>query len=194
MLRRHSGSPPALDEIEDPFQDALSPEEGDGPRSPSPAKNLRVEIANEPDNYDRRKGNPESTPRARISGSFKRSPTVPSPTEKKSDGAITIDRELAMDSMLDSRGLRRSRPRSPWACSPSTLTTTALALFLLLSIIHSFVSRQLDPQGCIMSTMTPTYIKLIGFDTEHTRFATKYGLYLYREEGVDEYSQENIGV
>lgn len=24
------------------------------------------------------------------------------------------------------------------------------------------------------------------FDTEHTRFATKYSLYLYREQGIDE--------
>lgn len=42
--------------------------------------------------------------------------------------------------------------------------------------------------------MSPTYIKLSGFDTEHTRFATKYSLYLYREEGVDEYSKDNIGL
>jgi GPI inositol-deacylase len=45
-----------------------------------------------------------------------------------------------------------------------------------------------------MSTMTPTYIKMTGFDTEHSRFATKYSLYLYREEGVDHYTQENIGL
>lgn len=35
---------------------------------------------------------------------------------------------------------------------------------------------------------------MLGFDTEHTRFASKYNLYLYREEGVNPYSQENIGV
>lgn len=42
--------------------------------------------------------------------------------------------------------------------------------------------------------MRPTYIKLVGFDTEHTRFARKYGLYLYRERLVDDYSEEDIGV
>lgn len=42
--------------------------------------------------------------------------------------------------------------------------------------------------------MLPTYIKLGGFDTEHTRFASKYNLYLYRERGVDDYSEEDIGV
>ncbi len=45
-----------------------------------------------------------------------------------------------------------------------------------------------------MSMMAPTYIKLSGFDTEHSRFATKYSLYLYREEGVDEYTKDNIGL
>lgn len=37
-----------------------------------------------------------------------------------------------------------------------------------------------------MSFMAPMYAKLSGFDTEHTRFASKYSLYLYREGGVDE--------
>ena len=45
-----------------------------------------------------------------------------------------------------------------------------------------------------MSTMTPTYIKMSGFDTEHSRFATKYSLYFYREEGVDPYTRDNIGL
>jgi len=193
MIRRHSGSPSTL-EIEDPFGNTLVPEEGDGARSPTTSKNLRVEIANEPDNYDRGKGVTESTPRARVSGSFKRSVPPTSPTERKSDKSMTMDRDSPIDTMLESRGFRRTRLRSPWACSPSTLTATALALLVLLSIVHSFLTRQLDPQGCIMSTMTPTYIKLSGFDTEHTRFASKYSLYLYREEGVDEYDQENIGV
>jgi hypothetical protein len=35
---------------------------------------------------------------------------------------------------------------------------------------------------------------MVGFDTEHTRFASKYNLFLYREEGVDPYNQENLGV
>lgn len=42
--------------------------------------------------------------------------------------------------------------------------------------------------------MSPTFIRMLGFDTEHTRFASKYNLYLYREEGVDPYTQESIGV
>ncbi|KAL2261714.1 hypothetical protein VTK26DRAFT_3536 [Humicola hyalothermophila] len=36
-----------------------------------------------------------------------------------------------------------------------------------------------------MSYMRPSYIKLDEFDTEHTRLAAKYSLYLYREQGID---------
>jgi hypothetical protein len=53
-------------------------------------------------------------------------------------------------------------------------------------IINSLVTRQLDPKGCRMSYMRPSYAKLNDFDTEHTRFASKYSLYLYREQGVDD--------
>lgn len=36
-----------------------------------------------------------------------------------------------------------------------------------------------------MSYMRPSYIHFSEFDTEHTRFASKYSLYLYREQGID---------
>jgi len=94
---------------------------------------------------------------------------------------------IAADKMPDGRqNARRSRLRSPWSCSLLTLVTTALALLSLFTIIHSFVSRQLDPKGCRMSYMRPSFAKLSDFDTEHTRFASKYSVYLYREGMVDE--------
>lgn len=94
---------------------------------------------------------------------------------------------IAADKMADSRqDVRRARLRSPWLTSPLTLVTTALALLSVASIIHSFVSRQLDTKGCRMSYMRPSFAKLSDFDTEHTRFASKYSVYLYREGGVDE--------
>lgn len=94
---------------------------------------------------------------------------------------------IAAEKMADSRqNTRRPRLRSPWSCSPLTLVTTALALLSLASIIHSFVSRQLDSKGCRMSYMRPSFAKLSDFDTEHTRFASKYSVYLYREGMVDE--------
>jgi hypothetical protein len=94
---------------------------------------------------------------------------------------------IAADKMPDSRqNARRSRLRSPWSCSLLTLVTTLLAILCLASIIHSFVTRQLDTKGCRMSYMRPSFAKLAGFDTEHTRFASKYSVYLYREGMVDE--------
>ena len=95
---------------------------------------------------------------------------------------------------MEARNLRRPRSRNPWTCSLLVLLSTGASILFFLSIVQSFFNRQVDPQGCQMSMMTPTYVKLSGFDTEHTRFASKYSLYLYREEGVDDYSQENIGL
>jgi len=37
-----------------------------------------------------------------------------------------------------------------------------------------------------MSYMRPSFVKFNDFDTEYTRLATKYSLYLYREGGIDE--------
>ena len=107
----------------------------------------------------------------------------------KPQGRSAEDQEVA-----DVRGLHKNRPQATRTWHPLTLITTALALLSLVAIIHSSLKRQVDPQGCVMSMMSPTYIKLSGFDTEHSRFASKYSLYLYREEGVDEYTQNNIGL
>ncbi|KAH6997495.1 PGAP1-like protein-domain-containing protein [Ilyonectria sp. MPI-CAGE-AT-0026] len=79
---------------------------------------------------------------------------------------------------------RRFRRSSP--ISILVLLTSALGMALLFGILRSLVTRQLDPKGCRMSYMRPSYVHFSEFDTEHTRFATKYSLYLYREQGVDE--------
>ncbi|THX83273.1 PGAP1-domain-containing protein [Aureobasidium pullulans] len=81
---------------------------------------------------------------------------------------------------------QRARLRSPWACSLVTMVCTALSLLLLATIAQSFLGRQLDPKGCNMSYMLSAFAKYTDFDTEHTRFATKYSLYLYREAGIDQ--------
>lgn len=81
---------------------------------------------------------------------------------------------------------RRSRFRSPWSNSFLTLAITALAILSVGLIVHSFTTRQLDANGCRMSYMRPAFAKLEDFDTEHTRFASKYSVYLYREVLVDE--------
>ena len=91
-----------------------------------------------------------------------------------------------IDRMPEPRSWRRARARSPWACSWLTVTVTALSALVLLFIVHAFMTRQLDPKGCDMCWSRPIYIKFSDFDTEHTRFASKYNLYLYREGGFDE--------
>ncbi|KAK7415603.1 GPI inositol deacylase [Neonectria punicea] len=96
--------------------------------------------------------------------------------------------------------LARTPPQSPSPAhryhrsSPISilvLLTSALGIALLFSILRSLVTRQLDPKGCRMSYMRPSYVRFSEFDTEHTRFATKYSLYLYREQGVDEEDKLN---
>ncbi|RAL66607.1 hypothetical protein DID88_006297 [Monilinia fructigena] len=104
-------------------------------------------------------------------------PTESTVISVPSKGAIEADK------MADSR---RPRLRSPWSFTPLIFGTTIIALIALASIIHSFNTRQLDNKGCRMSYMRPSFAKLSDFDTEHTRFASKYSVYLYREGMVDE--------
>lgn len=61
-----------------------------------------------------------------------------------------------------------------------------LGISILAAIVGSFMKHPSDLKGCRMSYMRPSYIRFSEFDTEHTRFATKYSLYLYREQGIDD--------
>jgi hypothetical protein len=124
----------------------------------------------------------------------------PSPTpdkrslsrEKESDDSETTPAPVpapATDSKMEDyyrKQRQRARLRSPWACSLVTMLCTGLSLLLLATIAQSFLARQLDDKGCKMSYMLSAFAKYTDFDTEHTRFATKYSLYLYREAGIDQ--------
>ncbi|EFQ99381.1 GPI inositol-deacylase [Nannizzia gypsea CBS 118893] len=99
-----------------------------------------------------------------------------------------------MENSVESQRLRRPRSRTACGFPVSTIIVTILGLLLVFGIVQSYLTLQVDPQGCKTPSMLPTYIKLGGFDTEHTRFASKYNLYLYRERGVDDYSEEDIGL
>lgn len=81
---------------------------------------------------------------------------------------------------------RRARMRNPLATSWRTLVAVVAACLLLAAMLRSFLTRQLDPKGCRMSYMRSSFVRYTDFDTEHTRFATKYNLYLYREIGIDD--------
>ena len=112
-------------------------------------------------------------------------------------GPITgsLAKDLILDSTVEGYDTKwRQRLRNPWACSPYTLVTTVAAFATLFLMAQSFLSRQLDVKGCNMSYMRPAYIRFHDFDTEHTRFASKYSLYLYREGGIDEDSRVRYSV
>ncbi|KAI9304503.1 PGAP1-like protein-domain-containing protein [Cunninghamella echinulata] len=68
-----------------------------------------------------------------------------------------------------------------------------ISLGTLLSMMDSFTNYQKDSNGCKDSYMRPLYIKQDEFDSEMTRFAGKYALYLYREKGVD-LSEQPTGI
>ncbi|KAK8059656.1 hypothetical protein PG996_009586 [Apiospora saccharicola] len=114
------------------------------------------------------------------------------PINSSFPATVSTQKDLAKDEhetskMTDKKQLgRRAWSRSPWATTGLVLLTTLAGVALLASILSSSVTRQLDPKGCRMSYMNPRYIHLSEFDTEHTRFASKYSLYLYREAGVYE--------
>lgn len=91
-----------------------------------------------------------------------------------------------LDGMADFQRWKKNRLPSVWATSLLTLATTLVSALIVYVIVQSFLTRQLDPKGCELSYMRPAFAKYSDFDTEHTRFASKYSLYLYREGGIDE--------
>jgi GPI inositol-deacylase len=135
----------------------------------------------------RRNSRPADPPSA---ASWKQQPS--STTDSSTDGKVPLQlqlssRDLGHNRTPDSTNMvRRSRMRNPWAFSWLALSMLASAVVLLLCLYHSFSTRQLDPKGGSMSYMASSFVKFGDFDTEHTRFATKYSLHLYRELGVDE--------
>ena len=115
---------------------------------------------------------------------------------QEKDGVVAkaaLDSQTALSPLPDSdmdKTARHSTYRSSrqglWSISIFSLLVASLGIGLLLTILGSIVTRQLDPKGCRMSYMRPSYVRFSEFDTEHTRFATKYSLYLYREQGADD--------
>ena len=67
----------------------------------------------------------------------------------------------------------------------STLGMLSLVAILLLYIASLDVARNVSPQGCRMSWMSPSYILQDRFDSSWSPFARQYSLWLYREVGWD---------
>jgi glycosylphosphatidylinositol deacylase len=113
-------------------------------------------------------------------------PPQPHMAQKAGPAMGALGKDIMPDSIDDGHSKWRQRLRNPWACSPYTLLTTLAAFAAMFLMAQSFLTRQLDVKGCGMSYMRPMYSRYNDFDTEHTRFASKYSLYLYREGGLDE--------
>ncbi|KAG0172983.1 GPI inositol deacylase [Apophysomyces sp. BC1015] len=120
----------------------------------------------------------------------------------KSQDHRTPDLKIEHSSLFSSPSSSPSPPSSPSnrlfavrKLVPSTFQltrTSKLLIFCLIlfsltalaAILDSFAGLR-EPSCCKQTHMRPQYIKQTGFDSEMTRFAGKYALYLYREKDVD---------
>ncbi|KAJ5974381.1 hypothetical protein N7481_011591 [Penicillium waksmanii] len=187
MHRRSSGSPVADDTDDSPTR---SPDDHGHPVENQ--DNSRSQIARHGTSFDLRRDNGSSTPRSRNSSLWRTPSSQPSNDTK----AMPLDSpRLPMEAASpDGRRVRQYRQRSPWSISILAAVTTFAAVAFLIAVFQSFTERQAGHSGCGVPMMSPTFIRMLEFDTEHTRFASKYNLFLYREEGVDPYTQDNIGL
>lgn len=181
MHRRSSGSP-----VEDEDSSVSRTDDGTAIDEKS-----RSQIARRGTSFDLRRDG-SATSRSRNSSMWRTPSSQPSNDTKPMPlGSPRLPMEAPAP---DGRRARQSRQRSPWSCSILTAFTTCVAVAFLVSIVSSFTGRQHGGDGCGVPMMSPTFIRMLEFDTEHTRFASKYNLFVYREEGVDPYTQDNIGV
>ncbi len=180
-MRRRSSSSAEEDDIRDAIaaEQTTTPNHDEKRRSFTSAK---FDVSRYSDTLDRRKTE-KHIPSAPFLPNGSPAPNLQENPPKQ----LPLAPDQNGNKMLESRGRRRSRLQSPWSCSILTLIATVFSVVLLFSIIHSFVTRQVDSKGCDMCyTREIIYFEFADFDTEHTRFATKYSLHLIREVGFDE--------
>lgn len=131
-----------------------------------------------------RNGSIEKPPPSFFSSSFSHSPSTPPLSLGAPANGAVHSKEMEKEQEQKFVG-KRPRIRSPWAITFLTLLTATLGIGFLALVLNSSFTRHIDPKGCRMSYMRPGYAKFDDFDTEHTRFASKYSLYLYRELGIE---------
>ena len=181
MVRKLSGSAEETDN-KDPLS-AEPPLYGSHGKKSS-FTSAKFDVTAHPDTLDRRK----------VERSFGLAPGTPdgsTQTINNSPNALKKQPLLdptngEFDRNPEPRSWRLSRTRSSWSCSTLTFSIAFLATVFFLAIVHAFLTRQLDSKGCDMCWSRPIYFRFSDFDTEHTRFASKYHLYLHREGGFDE--------
>ncbi|KAJ1333601.1 GPI inositol-deacylase [Microdochium nivale] len=128
------------------------------------------------------------------------SPANPMPTERQApdkgaappqdapgfpDGSPTKAKAQSLPSLRPRYAPSRTWHQSVWAMSLLTFLVMSLGVVLLYSVLNAAFALHCDTKGCRMSYMWPSFHKFDGFDTEHTRLAGKYSLYLYREQHID---------
>ncbi|KAL8765223.1 MAG: hypothetical protein Q9209_007616 [Squamulea sp. 1 TL-2023] len=164
--------------------------DGSSPNNPTPNHDekkktfstAKYDVTRHSDTLDRRKVEKVLAPAQLTIDSWK-PPTKPHSAPKKPEPLAAGQTE---NKMLDVRTRSSLDMRSPWSCSLLTFTVTCSALLFMLYILHSFSTQQLDSKGCDMYYTRSMFYNFADFDTEHTRFASKYSLHLYREIGYDE--------
>ncbi len=179
MTRRSSGS--TDDGDESPLIDPDLAAELESRPSGLKSRPLSARVAHRPSNLDwnhavSSNGNGHASTKPVAASPLSQSPTLPATSSGMGHPKQT----------QPARHRSHGRRFGTWSISFFALVTAALGLLLLGGIVHSLVTRQQDAKGCRMSYMRPSYIHFREFDTEHTRFATKYSLHLYREEGLDD--------
>ncbi|KAJ9657537.1 GPI inositol deacylase [Coniosporium apollinis] len=198
MRRRPSGSATEEDEDTSSPEPSSASEHGDKARSAlksaAEEKNSSKKKEHTRTRAKRKGGDPTSTPNTEGPPVWEHSPTPGTPSEKKLLAMGLLDKDTVEDDMARALARRRARWRNPWSCSALTLVATLAAAVLLFGIVQSFLTKQLDPKGCEMSYTRPGYVDFPDFDTEHTRFASKYSLHLYTEQFIDDGKVKGVPV
>ncbi|CUM67812.1 uncharacterized protein PRCAT00005518001 [Priceomyces carsonii] len=71
------------------------------------------------------------------------------------------------------------------------ISCIGLVLYYLTGYSYTRTLQGADSPGCRIVYMGPSYARIRGFDESYTRLASKYSLYLYREQGHDPIPDEN---
>lgn len=71
------------------------------------------------------------------------------------------------------------------------IAVVGIIVFILTAHLFTQTLEGADSPGCRQVFMGPSYARIRAFDESHTKFASKYSLYLYREQGKDPLPADN---
>ncbi|KAG7661278.1 BST1 [[Candida] subhashii] len=85
------------------------------------------------------------------------------------------------------------RPNKYTGLTLYILLVLGFLIFSLTGYLYTLPPTGPDAPGCRQAWMSPSYARIKGFDESHTKFASKYSLYLYREQWKDKIPDEKNG-